>query len=280
MASYYWLDHPSADFWRRYADSAVNLSARLTLEHLLEHGSEYVQQARTHALDHNQPEPDELEVLLDLLLNARVDSSQSNTSPIFIRNLGFDGLIALRKNAGWGGTTLSCPRIFVSHRQKDDQEGLRIAKIASEEGFQFWLDILDPPATWLSAAKGGVVSPRGRQLLVAVVVEMALLNCSHVIALITPEVAGSAWIPYEYGRVKDSGSYSLQAGCWLHPGFSSASWEYLLLGVETRNEDEIRAWLSAEVKTWGRRYGNRQCRALSINDWKPKWGEPARLPGS
>jgi hypothetical protein len=38
---------------------------------------------------------------------------------------------------------LKCPRVFVSHRQIDDESALRIAWLAWEEGFDYWLDIID-----------------------------------------------------------------------------------------------------------------------------------------
>lgn len=39
-----------------------------------------------------------------------------------------------------------CPayRLFVSHRQIDKDLGLRIAELANNNGFEFWLDVLDP----------------------------------------------------------------------------------------------------------------------------------------
>jgi len=37
-----------------------------------------------------------------------------------------------------------CPRLFVSHRRDDVKFALRIAKLAEESGFAYWVDVLDP----------------------------------------------------------------------------------------------------------------------------------------
>jgi hypothetical protein len=59
---------------------------------------------------------------------------------------------------------------------------------------------------------GGTLSP----FQTACVIEMALLNCTHVVALVTPESVPSRWIPYEYGNVKEPTPYLLNPVCWLY----------------------------------------------------------------
>jgi len=174
MASYNWKDYASAGLWERYLDAPLTESARIALQGARAYGLDYIQRARTLAREFGQPEPDEFEFILDLLLHARADPSQTHLAPIFGRNPAFDGLIALRASENWGeeGSALRCPRIFVSHRQQDYPEALRIAKIASDRGFQFWLDILDPTLTWLTTVGPKTFGPRQFQLLVAVVIEM------------------------------------------------------------------------------------------------------------
>jgi hypothetical protein len=280
MASYNWKDHTDADLWRRYYDPAVSRRALAALERAPAVGRDFMGSARALARELQLPEPEELEFILELLLYARADASRTPFAQIFGGNRAFDGLVALRGSTDWGGATFECPRIFISHRQADYPEALRIAKIANEEGFQFWLDVLDPMITWLSTATAYPLGSRQYQLLVAVVVEMALLNCSHVIAVMTPNTIGSAWVPYEYGRAKDSSIYSLQAGCWLHPAVAHIPWEYLLLGVQTWHEDEIRRWLRAELLAWSWQYQNTQCREVAAGDWNPAWGSTSRLPDS
>src|SRR5277367_1711016 len=73
----------------------------------------------------------------------------------------------------------------------------------------------------------------------ASVIEIGLLNCSHVIALITPNTKGTLWIPYEYGRVKEPPPLSLGAACWVHRDYNDGLPEYLHLGPVLYAEAEI-----------------------------------------
>ncbi len=125
-------------------------------------------------------------------------------------------------------------RIFISHKQQNRDEALRVAWLASQAGHHFWLDILDP------TLNGTSLNP----IQTACVIEMGLLNCSHVIALITPESRPSRWIPYEYGRVKEPTPYALNSACWLHPTQYSSVAEYLYLGAQTRTEAHITGWMA------------------------------------
>jgi hypothetical protein len=125
-------------------------------------------------------------------------------------------------------------RIFISHKQENRQEALRVAWLANEAGHHFWLDLLDP------TLNGTSLSP----IQTACVIEMGLLNCLHVIALITPESRPPRWILYEYGRVKEPTPYALNSACWLHPTQYSKVAEYLYLGTQTRSEDHITGWLA------------------------------------
>jgi hypothetical protein len=124
-------------------------------------------------------------------------------------------------------------RVFVSHKQENRSEALRVAWLAQQEGCYYWLDILEP------TLQGGSLS----NVQIAGIIEIALLNCTHVIALITPESVKSRWIPYEYGRAKEPTPYALNAASWLHPNAQKPIPEYLYLGVITKHEHEIRRWL-------------------------------------
>jgi hypothetical protein len=121
--------------------------------------------------------------------------------------------------------------VFVSHKQENRDDALRIAWLANQSGHYFWLDILDP------TLRGTPLNP----IQTACVIEMALLNCTHVIALITPKSIPSRWIPYEYGRVKEPTPYALNAACWLYKVASIP--EYLELGTLCAKEDHITRWL-------------------------------------
>ncbi len=141
---------------------------------------------------------------------------------------------------------MQCPRLFISHRQADVAPALRIAWLANDAGFEYWLDVLDPT---LKAAKPA------SSLLTAAIIEMALLNCTHVIAVMTPATRGSLWLPYEYGRVKEDLPFSLDAACWLHPKLSPQDFpEYLVLGAQTRSEKSVKRWLATSMSAWQAMY--------------------------
>ena len=145
-----------------------------------------------------------------------------------------DALAAARSNMRpYGVLVGGITRIFISHKQENRDEALRVAWLANQAGHHFWLDILAP------TLNGTPPNP----IQTARVIEMALLNCSHVIALITTESCPSRWSPYEYGRVKEPTQYALNAACWLHSTQYSNVAEYLFLGTQTRTEEQITGWL-------------------------------------
>jgi hypothetical protein len=136
------------------------------------------------------------------------------------------------------------PCVFVSHRQADAAPATRIAYLVCQEGYDYWLDVLDPTLS-------GVAPPTSEQTAAATaaVIEMALLNSSHVLAVMTPNTRGSQWVPYEYGRVKAPKTVSLQAACWLDRAILVASLpEYVHLGAILKSETEIKQWLKAEFQ--------------------------------
>lgn len=165
-------------------------------------------------------------------------------------------LAGLRQQNRWGRPPLLCPRVFISHRKDDRAEALAMAKIAAEEGFQFWLDILDPTLQMVTPPTSVPVA-NWLSLVIAAVIEMALLNSTHVVAIMTVNTHGGMWIPYEYGRVKEPAVHSPQAAAWLHPTFAKAFPEgnrtlpeYMLLGEVTRRTAEVRRWLADELGRW------------------------------
>jgi len=169
-------------------------------------------------------------------------------------------------------TPLSCPRLFVSHRSIDRDLALRVAWIAKSEGFDFWLDVLDPA---LNHPRLAALNQAQRALATAAIIEMGLLNCSHVIALITQLTKGSDWVPYEYGRVKDVPPVSVQAACWRHPQMTHSSLaEYLLLGPIHDSETAIRAWVVSQLIAWSS--AHRKCTAGAAKRWE--YPVPSPLP--
>jgi hypothetical protein len=168
----------------------------------------------------------------------------------FARQRLLDALVSVRASVPWGaaGTELSRPRLFVSHRKDDEARALDVATLAQAEGFQVWLDVLD--SALQSTARASTGAPADA-LAVALIIEMALLNSTHVVALITPRTPGTYWVPYEYGRMKDSSPHSLRAACWIDQHVTYEP-EYLELGVKTRSDDDIRDWLRGEIAKWNR----------------------------
>lgn len=132
-----------------------------------------------------------------------------------------------------------CPvyRLFVSHRQIDKDFGLRVAKLANNNGFEFWLDVLDP--TLAAVAAHTHLSKDLKALLTACVIEMGLINSTHVLAVMTWRTKGSLWVPYEYGRVRQPGN----TACWKKPSHKFTLPDYMLLGATTQSESDINQWL-------------------------------------
>ena len=87
-------------------------------------------------------------------------------------------LEAARPNLRPGGALPGAiTRVFISHKKENRDEALRVAWLANQARHHFWLDILDP------TLRGTLLNP----IQTACVIEMGLLNCSHIIALITPK---------------------------------------------------------------------------------------------
>ena len=113
-------------------------------------------------------------------------------------------------------------------------------------------NVLDPDLAQLQIWIGGsTLTEEQKSAAIASVIEMGLINSSHVLAVMTENTRGSQWVPYEYGRVKDPALVTLQASCWTHPQIpKQALPEYLYLGVINPNETEIRNWLKSEFQSW------------------------------
>jgi hypothetical protein len=173
---------------------------------------------------------------------------------------------------------LDRPRLFVSHRQVDSPRAERVAWLANDEGFEFWLDVLDPGLTTFQtfASSLSMPTPALHAIGIARIIEMALHNSSHVLALLTANSAGSAWIPYEYGRIH-RGAVPWPAAAWVDPlGITNHPTpplpEYLYLGAIAKTEQEIRTWLNGERRNWERMLGR------PITKPAGRWTAPIPLP--
>ena len=142
-----------------------------------------------------------------------------------------------------------CPRLFISHRQADYIYALRMAQIANAGGFEYWVDVLDPALAYLTRLSTN--ADKLKSLLTACIIEMALVNCTHVIACVTPKSRGSLWQPYEYGRITEVPGYFKKAAAWLHPNLNKIDYpEYMLLGENFTNPKKISQWLRNEYLLW------------------------------
>lgn len=143
------------------------------------------------------------------------------------------------------------PCVFVSHKQQDYALGLRAAFLAGLEGYDYWLDILDPNLQQLVGAAGSL-PPEIAAVAMAACIEMGLLNSTHVLAIVTPDALSSRWVPYEFGRAKAPTVFSLQAAAYAKNVTSTdlGRVEYLYLcpvlqrdGVVT-GDAKVSAWLA------------------------------------
>lgn len=140
---------------------------------------------------------------------------------------------------------LTKPRVFISHRRSDLAPALEVKNAADANGFDYWLDVEDPKLS----ALGYHPDKKAVAVLTAAIIEMALINCTHVLAVMTPSTAGSLWVPYEYGRITEFPTVHGRAAAWLHSNLPQPP-EYLLLGVITNTIDEIENWFRSEATAW------------------------------
>ena len=132
-------------------------------------------------------------------------------------------------------------RLFISHRRNDVAEARDIAAIAKQEKYGYWLDVEDPV---LQYANNSPIQSPAREILIASAIEIGLLNCSHVIGVMTSHTHGSKWVPYELGRAKQRMVYSRFSATWVDSQQTEHDCgEYIHLAVINRSHQEVRNWL-------------------------------------
>lgn len=142
--------------------------------------------------------------------------------------------------------------VFISHRRCDASLAETLGKEIDNRcsgKVDIWLDIWNPDLRAMEAQFGpGSLSEEDKALETAMIIEMGLVNSTHVLALITKNAHGSRWIPYEYGRVKEGFPFATDAACWLVPDVKDAVLaEYMHLGLKFRADNEIEQWLCPKV---------------------------------
>lgn len=135
------------------------------------------------------------------------------------------------------------PRVFVSHRQLDIAVAEQIAWQATQAGKDYWLDAHD--ATLIRANKLIPSTDPRYALVIAGIIEMALLSCTHVIAAHTKNSLGSKWIPYELARAKGRQVISHQAAGWFDRSIQDprSQGEYVVLANILRTQPDVDHWL-------------------------------------
>jgi hypothetical protein len=127
--------------------------------------------------------------------------------------------------------------VFISHQRTDAARGVRVACIVDQHGLDSWLDVHDPTLTRVNALPSN--DPR-KSLLIAAIIEIALLSSKHLITLHTANSLKSRWVPYELGRAKMRGIVSTQAAGWFETGQDETTCgDYVQLAVMTLTEKDI-----------------------------------------
>jgi hypothetical protein len=154
-------------------------------------------------------------------------------------------------------------RLFVSHKSSptDDPYAERIAELATAVGLPYWLDIHNP--VLIRVNRKPFTGPQ-QGILIAAIIEIALLNCRSVIAVHSTLSATSKWIPYEFGRVKTHVPVSRDAAGYFHPAvWNTVAAEYFELAMKTFGEHSappskptnawlpVTQWLTDVAKRWG-----------------------------
>lgn len=132
------------------------------------------------------------------------------------------------------------PMVFISHRQCDTSDAIALANeiVLQRPHYDIWLDVWDPTLSNLGASPA---SDASKALLIALTIEMGLLNATCLVALITAGAAGSTWIPYEYGRVKPNSVFSVNVAARISAGVSGP--EYFNLGPKLADNTDVINWL-------------------------------------
>jgi hypothetical protein len=132
---------------------------------------------------------------------------------------------------------LAPARVFVSHQRVDSKKAERVAWHATEVGFDYWLDVHNPV---LAFANRSTLPTPIKAVLIAAIIEMGLLNCSHVVALQTVDCRHSRWVPYEFGRAKQRVLVSRNAASWFEKGIApDPNGDYLSLAVCAATECDL-----------------------------------------
>ena len=140
--------------------------------------------------------------------------------------------------------SLATARVFVSHQRDDWKEAERVAWHATEVGFEYWLDVHDPV---LAFANRSTLPTQIKAVLIAAIIEMGLLNSTHVVALQTANSRRSRWVPYEFGRAKQRLLVPWNAASWFEKGIApDPNGDYLSLAFCAPTTTELERWFISQ----------------------------------
>ncbi len=170
----------------------------------------------------------------------------SEWNSLFEFEFGGDEWISQARTLFRSGLLLHAQRpmnktVFISHRRTDVAEARKAAHVLRNRRpnpVDVWLDVEDPVLTAFGNYPGRKTIVE--MLVTALVIEMALLNSSHVLAIFTDKTPGSLWVPYEYGRVKTKRLHSYEAASLRLGGPRRP--EYMLLGPELSSVNYLNHW--------------------------------------
>ena len=124
-------------------------------------------------------------------------------------------------------------RVFISHKMEDKGIAIALAKRLDSHGISYWLDVLDPQLSQVNK-----VSSENKAIVIANIIELGLLNCTAVVAILTNNSCNSQWIPYEYGRVKEPKLQVDNAYALTH-GLTNPIPAYMYLGKIYKSESSL-----------------------------------------
>jgi hypothetical protein len=127
-------------------------------------------------------------------------------------------------------------RVFISHKQEDKDIAISLAKELDKHGIKYWLDVLDPELSQIA----------NDEIAMANIIELALLNCNHLVAIMTDNSCLSTWIPYEYGRVMEKRLNINQAIALKH-NLTNTLPGYMKLGKSAGNSPDLIRILQSSI---------------------------------
>ncbi|MGC4086187.1 MAG: hypothetical protein QM736_29705 [Vicinamibacterales bacterium] len=108
-----------------------------------------------------------------------------------------------------------------------------------------------PQSAARSGANTSALPPPIKTLLIAGIIEMALLNSSHLLSLQTTNALGSRWLPVSSsGRAKERRALATNAVSWFEKGIGPGqAGNYLWLGTCAFTESALEQWLNRTGRT-------------------------------